>query len=108
MLRAVVLTQYRRATDGWTDRIAVANTALAMQAFALWRAVKHDNIQTDSHHAKQCSTHNQVEFPTYDTICGIFTPFPCMQKSVLNMRKLWTNVSRLLFLLTILSHTLDV
>jgi len=36
MLRAVVLTQYRRVTDGRTDRrtdgIAVANTALAMRA----------------------------------------------------------------------------
>ena len=36
MLRAVVLTQYRRVTAGRTDRqtdgIAVANTALAMRA----------------------------------------------------------------------------
>ena len=40
MLRAVVLAQYRRVTDGRTDRqtdgqadgIAVANTALAMRA----------------------------------------------------------------------------
>jgi len=42
MLRAVVLTQYRRATDGRTDRqtdgIAVASTALAMRA--LRQAVK--------------------------------------------------------------------
>jgi len=36
VLRAVVLTQYRRVTDGRTDRrtdgIATANTALAMRA----------------------------------------------------------------------------
>ena len=40
VLRAVVLTQYRRVTDGQTDRqtdgqthgIAIANTALAMRA----------------------------------------------------------------------------
>ena len=36
VLRTVVLTQYRRVTDRWTDRrtdgIAVANTALAMRA----------------------------------------------------------------------------
>ena len=36
VLRAVVLTQYRRVSDGQTDRrtdgIAVANTALAMRA----------------------------------------------------------------------------
>jgi len=36
MLRAVVLTQYRRVmdrrTDGQTDGIAVASTALAMRA----------------------------------------------------------------------------
>ena len=42
MLRAVVLTQYRRVTDrrtdGQTDGIAVANTALAMRA--LRRAAK--------------------------------------------------------------------
>ena len=44
MLRAAVLTQYWRVTDGQTDRqtdgIAVANTALAMRA--LQRAVKID------------------------------------------------------------------
>ena len=42
LLRAVVLTQYRRVTDGQTDiqtdGIAVASTALAMRA--LRRAVK--------------------------------------------------------------------
>ena len=42
MLRAVVLTQYRRVTDGrtdgQTDGIAIASTALAMRA--LRRAVK--------------------------------------------------------------------
>jgi len=42
VLRAVVLTQYRRVTDrrtdGQTDRIAIASTALAMRA--LRRAVK--------------------------------------------------------------------
>ena len=30
ILRSVVLTQYQCVTDGWTDRIAVASTALAM------------------------------------------------------------------------------
>ena len=52
MLRAVVLTQYRRVTDGHTDRrtdgqtdgIAVASTALAMRA--LRRAVKTETNQT--------------------------------------------------------------
>jgi len=42
VLHAVVLTQYRRVTDGRTDRqtygIAVASTALAIRA--LRRAVK--------------------------------------------------------------------
>jgi len=38
VLRAVVLTQYRRVTDRQTDRIAVASTALAMRS--LRRAVK--------------------------------------------------------------------
>ena len=38
MLRAVVLTQYWRVTDGRMDGIAIANTALAMRA--LRRAVK--------------------------------------------------------------------
>jgi len=40
VLRAVVLTQYRRVTDGQTDGIAVASTALAMRV--LRRAVKSD------------------------------------------------------------------
>jgi len=39
VLRAVVLTQYRRVTDRQTDGIAVASTALAMRA--LRRAVKN-------------------------------------------------------------------
>jgi len=47
MLRAVVLTKYRRVTDGQpdgrtdrqTDGIAVASTALAVRA--LWRTVKN-------------------------------------------------------------------
>jgi len=38
VLRAIVLTQYRRVTDRQTDGIAVANTTLAMRA--LQRAVK--------------------------------------------------------------------
>ena len=50
MLRAVVLTQYQRVTDGQTDRqtdrqtdgIAIASTALAMRA--LRRAVKSGNF----------------------------------------------------------------
>ena len=46
MLRAVVLTQYRRVTDGQTDGqtdgIAVASTALAMRA--LRRAVKTKHV----------------------------------------------------------------
>jgi len=37
VLRAVVLTQYRRVTDGQTDGIVVASTALSMRA--LRRAV---------------------------------------------------------------------
>jgi len=32
VLRAVVLTQYRRVTDRRTDGIAIASTALAMRA----------------------------------------------------------------------------
>jgi len=47
VLRAVVLTQYRRVsdgrTDGQTDGIAVASTALAMRA--LRRAVKSNALQ---------------------------------------------------------------
>jgi len=42
MLLAVILTQYRRVTDGQTDGrtdgIGIASTALAMRA--LWSAVK--------------------------------------------------------------------
>ena len=42
VLRAVVLTQYRRVADGRTDGIAVASTALAMRA--LRRAVEIDSM----------------------------------------------------------------
>ena len=35
VLRAVVLTQYRRVTDGRTDGIAIASTALAMRALRM-------------------------------------------------------------------------
>ena len=49
VLRAVVLTQYRRVTDGRTDGqidgIAVASTALAMRA--LRRAVKTENTDNN-------------------------------------------------------------
>jgi len=45
MLRAVVLTQYRRVTDRQTDGIAVANTALAMRALrALQKIVKQQYL----------------------------------------------------------------
>ena len=40
VVRAVILTQYRRVTDGQTDGIAVASIALAMRA--LRRAVKRN------------------------------------------------------------------
>jgi len=39
VIRAVVLTQYRRVTDGQTDEIAVASTALAKR-----RAVKKSDL----------------------------------------------------------------
>jgi len=42
MLRAVVLTQYRRVTDRQTDGITVASTALAM--LALRHAVKNSTF----------------------------------------------------------------
>ena len=45
VLRAVVLTQYRRVTDrqtdGQTDGIAVANTALAMRALRALEVVQN-------------------------------------------------------------------
>ena len=58
MLHAVVLTQYRRVTDGRTDRqtdgqtygIAIASTALAMRA--LRRAVKRRSITLNKNSAR--------------------------------------------------------
>jgi len=45
VLRAVVLTQYRRVmdrrTDGQTDGLAVASTAPAMRAMPAMRALRH-------------------------------------------------------------------
>ena len=46
MLRAVVLAQYRRVTDGRTDGIAVASTALAMRALRRAVKIKHKIGQT--------------------------------------------------------------
>ena len=40
VLRAVVLTQYRRVTDGQTDGIAIASTALAMRALRRRAVIK--------------------------------------------------------------------
>jgi len=45
-VRAVILTQYRRVTNGQTDGTAVANTALTMRA--LRRAVKNRIDLTNS------------------------------------------------------------
>jgi len=42
VLRAVVLTQYRRVTDGEPDGIAIASTALAMRA--LRRAIRKEKF----------------------------------------------------------------
>jgi len=47
VLRAVVLTQYRRVTDRQTDGNAIASTARAMRA--LQRAVKKGKVRFLSH-----------------------------------------------------------
>ena len=65
VLRAVVLTQYRRVTDGQTDRltdgIAVANTALAMRA--LRRAVKICcKIELDRSQKGRANSHESIDF----------------------------------------------
>jgi len=65
VVRAVVLAQYRRVTDGQTDgqtdEIVVASTALAMRA--LRRAVKNP----DCTHAIGCSTCDVVRPVPLDT-----------------------------------------
>ena len=52
MLRAVVLTQYRRVTDGQTDEIAVASTALAKRRAVktkdFWRGQKLVRVNRES------------------------------------------------------------
>ena len=47
VLRAVVLTQYRRVTDGQTDGIAVASTALAKLRAVIKRYVFEVEIDAD-------------------------------------------------------------
>ena len=76
VLRAVVLTQYRRVTDrrtdrradGQTDRIAIASTALAMRA--LRRAVKILHGFASRH-------------STYAAANSIYDPFRCSNGVVL-------------------------
>jgi len=63
VLRAVVLTQYRRVTDGQTDRqtdgIAIASTALAMRALrrAVEKATRYSQLRGDN----QCSHPYPIE-----------------------------------------------
>ena len=64
VLRAVVLTQYRRVTDGQsdgqTDGIAVASTALAMRA--LRRAVKaHPSEQHPAPPCRFCDSDTPIQ-----------------------------------------------
>jgi len=64
VLRAIVLTQYRRVTDGETHGIAVANAALAIRALLAMRALLNASIavrcknsitfQVSHHFADQC------------------------------------------------------
>ena len=61
VLRAVVLTQYRRVTDGQTDGIAIASTALAMRA--LRRAVKTQEI-----------IHNRPKCDSPGTVASLLSP----------------------------------
>ena len=60
MLRAVVLTEYRRVTDGRTDGIAVANTALALRrtlkTFDTGHAISH-TLQVGRHVTSRVSRH---------------------------------------------------
>ena len=61
VLRAVVLTQYRRVTDGQTDGIAVASTALAKR-----RAVKIQQQRRE----KPCWVFNSTAVhPDTDPVC---------------------------------------
>jgi len=62
VLRAVILTQYRRVIDRRTDGIAVASTAFAMPA--LRRAVKNQRL---------CSVHGQVWKSRFESFFYLLT-----------------------------------
>jgi len=69
VLRAVVLTQYRRVTDGQTDGIAVASTALAMRA--LRHAVKRSSITLNQNSTRAFQRAiNQGSMPTLTSSNG--------------------------------------
>ena len=94
MLRAVVLTQYQRVTDGQTDGqtdgIAVASTALAMRAL-LCAVIKSSFISSDYSTTEdtQHNTPNTVYFSVDDfnsggevTDPGEDTPCPIQTSSL--------------------------
>jgi len=63
VLRAVVLTQYRRVTDRRTDGIALASTALAMRP--LQRAVKMSDYFTVAIRSRQPTKPSDEHFVLY-------------------------------------------
>ena len=75
MLRAVVLTQYRRVADRRTDRqtdgIAVASTALAMRA--LRRAVKNGIVYVYYIHNDTPCSKSQNGFCSFRRVIWLLT-----------------------------------
>ena len=57
MLRAIILTQYRRVTDGQTDGIAIASTAPAMRALrhTVKTATVYSQKQQPLHQSAVCT-----------------------------------------------------
>jgi len=96
VLRAVVLTQYQRVidghTDGETDGIAIASTALAMRALRLTVRNRFFSITITALH-KKCNN-TEIQTDKTETVVLSLTQFGLSSKDLYQFRLLPKNIPR--------------